>query len=472
MKVTIEPPLGLNEIGGRSNNEDSIFPRKGTATTSERLFLVCDGVGGSNKGEEASRLVSKNLDHYFRNTPPIPVADQQYLDKALAWVEGSVLSSYAQEHPECRGMSTTLTLLHFGPAGATLAWVGDSRIYQVRNGQIIYVTKDHSLVNELVKQGQITEAEAETHPQKNVIMRAISGKENPTEIERHQITDIQAGDYFFLCSDGILESYNDRQLATLLASGKSIPVIIAEIDENCRQRSRDNYSCYLVQIESVSEGEAGTQASYTGHSNQTTSAITTPSPASPLSRILPLVGAGIGGLIVGMLLMLLFRGNSPLPPAGYISQEAFAEKLAEIATARLQQKLAEVGADKEEQKAAWEAEKQEIEKYKPLFEGGVNISLERGKKVKIEVNVGKTSPPTPEEKQGSDDADPEKEAASKLDGKTVEGKELEAETGAVDPTENKKQDPSEESDPTETAPQPEEDGKGSGNTSEPDSKEV
>ena len=102
-------------------------------------------------------------------------------------------------------MATTLTMVSVGASGITLAHIGDSRIYQFRQGEIIYQTEDHSLVNSLVKLGKISKEEALTHPQKNVIIRAIQGSEHPTEADVVLLKDIQAGDYFFMCTDGVLE---------------------------------------------------------------------------------------------------------------------------------------------------------------------------------------------------------------------------------------------------------------------------
>ena len=85
------------------------------------------------------------------------------------------LDKIVAKNPEYKGMATTLTYLHLSPEGAIIAWAGDSRVYHIRDGKILFKTEDHSLVNQLVQAGQITEEEAAHHPQKNVILRAVIG---------------------------------------------------------------------------------------------------------------------------------------------------------------------------------------------------------------------------------------------------------------------------------------------------------
>ena len=257
MAINIQQIVFLHQIGKRKNNEDSIFPFEGaTNVVSDRLFMVCDGVGGANKGEVASYMVCQSFEQYFKEQPPQNV-DAAYLTLALRFVEAK-LSGYAAEHPECSGMATTLTLLYFDDKlnKATIAWCGDSRVYQVRKGEILQVTSDHSLVNELVKRGELTVQQAASHPQRNVILRAISGADNPTKIDVAETTDMQAGDYFFMCSDGILESIDDRMLSTLLINET---VDLEErrdlIKELCSISSHDNFSMYLLRLGEIVQNE-------------------------------------------------------------------------------------------------------------------------------------------------------------------------------------------------------------------------
>ena len=243
-------PLSLNEIGKRENNEDSIYPRKGDAKSKDNLFLVCDGVGGSAKGEIASKLACESFANYFtQNT--IKVSNSQYLNNALVFTEES-FDNYINNYPTSKGMGTTITLLHFHEAGATISHCGDSRVYQIRNGNVIYKTQDHSYLNAMIESGAMTLEEAKNHPKRNVILRAVQGSSvKKTEVDTEIVSDIKNDDYFFLCSDGILESVSDDKLSLILKKDISDKKKIDEIHDLCKNQSKDNFSAYLIKIKSV-----------------------------------------------------------------------------------------------------------------------------------------------------------------------------------------------------------------------------
>jgi PPM family protein phosphatase len=261
MKIIINNPKAINHIGGRNNNEDSIYPLLGNATANDKLFLVCDGVGGSEKGEVASRIVCDKFAEYF-NQNPIDESNEAYIDMALQYTENA-FDNYIAENPDSKGMGTTLTLLNFHKNGAAIAHIGDSRVYQFRNGQIMFQTSDHSLVNDLFKAGVINEEQAKDHPRKNVISRAIQGNVvKPTNADVSIITDLQAGDYFFLCSDGILENITDFEIGQILSENISNDDKMEQISKRCKENPNDNFSAYLVQLENV-EGFASSKSEET-----------------------------------------------------------------------------------------------------------------------------------------------------------------------------------------------------------------
>ena len=133
-----------------------------------------------------------------------------------------MFNKYFENHSDAKGMGTTLTLLHFNDAGATVSHCGDSRVYQLREGKIIHKTNDHSYLNYMVDSGAMSAEEAENHPKKNVILRAIQGSSvKKTELETQIISDILEEDYFFLCTDGILESITDDILERILSKDTS-----------------------------------------------------------------------------------------------------------------------------------------------------------------------------------------------------------------------------------------------------------
>lgn len=250
MVISIHQPHALHEVGQREHNEDSIYPVKGTATASDTLLIVCDGVGGAARGEIASRLAADSFAEYFKANPPQAATDETYWNAAFEHTQ-TAFDSYIKVTPMSKGMGTTLTLLHLHAEGVTLVHIGDSRIYHVRGEDILFETEDHSLVKQLVKQGIITPEEAIDHPRRNVITRAIQGNAYPSKIDVHTITDIQAGDYFFLCTDGILESISNENLTTILNLSLDNAAKMEELKKKCEKKSRDNFSAYLVQIKEI-----------------------------------------------------------------------------------------------------------------------------------------------------------------------------------------------------------------------------
>lgn len=246
MIITIGKPSAVSEKGGRLNNEDAIYPLPESPYSNQKLFLVCDGVGGSEKGEVASALACE----YFRIYFGAFLEDEpsaEFIHKALQYTELH-FDHYVTSHADSRGMATTLCLIHIGSFGATFAHVGDSRIYQFRNGKIRYKTEDHSLVNSLVKLGKITEEEAISHPQKNVIIRAIQGTDHPTEVDVVLVSDIQPGDFLFMCTDGVLETLTDQKLSAIFESNNDPDSIKDAIMESCKDKTRDNFSFYIIPV--------------------------------------------------------------------------------------------------------------------------------------------------------------------------------------------------------------------------------
>ncbi len=248
MKITIEVPVCLNSVGGRNNNEDSVFPELGKASDQDRLFLVCDGVGGAEKGEVASRLVCEAVSEYVQEQTSL-FPDRSFFDRILKHAEKK-LSEHVLAFPTCFGMKTTLTLLWITQRGIYIGWCGDSRVYQFRNGQVIYRTEDHSLVNEMVRRGELTEEEAQNHPHNNVILRAVAGMDEPSSMDVAFTDEVEAGDIFMLCTDGVNEQLTDSQFAELSSLG-DIELMSDQIDAFCSENSNDNYSLYLVQIAQV-----------------------------------------------------------------------------------------------------------------------------------------------------------------------------------------------------------------------------
>ncbi len=249
MNITIGKPCAVSEKGGRLNNEDSIFPLPEAVNTDQKLFLVCDGVGGAEKGEIASSLACDAFQTFF-STFCEEEPTSEFVNRAIRYVE-TRFDDYVVIHPEAKGMATTLTMAFLGNAGITLAHVGDSRIYYFRQGKILYQTEDHSLVNAWIKIGKITPEEALHHPQRNVITRAIQGTDRRTEADVVRLEDIKGGDYLFMCSDGVLERLNNEELTSIFQTAESTEEIKNKIMDACSEKTRDNFSFYIIPIQNV-----------------------------------------------------------------------------------------------------------------------------------------------------------------------------------------------------------------------------
>lgn len=250
MKIVIGKPCAVSEKGGRANNEDCVYPSSECVDSNQRLFLVCDGVGGAARGEVASALACDAMQTFFDTFLDHTEPSTDFIQRAVHYSE-THFDTYLQAHPEAAGMATTLALAYVGKERLTLAHIGDSRIYYLRNGRVLYRSEDHSVVNSLVRLGRITPEEAHTHPQRHQILRAIQGSHRSTEADVIEWDDIQPGDWLFLCSDGVLEQLDESLLSQLFVSSNSPAEIKEQILELCAGKTRDNYSFYLIPIQKV-----------------------------------------------------------------------------------------------------------------------------------------------------------------------------------------------------------------------------
>ena len=250
MNITLERPFAATEKGMRKNNEDFILPLSELANSGQRLFMVCDGVGGAEKGEIASALACDSFQSFFNTFLDEDDPSEDFLNRAVHYTE-SRFDEYVVQHPEAKGMATTMTLLYIGVSGITIAHIGDSRIYQFREGSIIYETNDHSLVHSWVDLGIITKEEAAVHPQKNVITRAIMGADNSVNADVVFISDVLDGDMFFMCTDGVTECFSNEDLTKVFSSDKNAELIKDTIVEYCSDKAKDNFSFYIIPIQSI-----------------------------------------------------------------------------------------------------------------------------------------------------------------------------------------------------------------------------
>lgn len=261
MKFKIKA-YNLQELGQRTNQEDSLFPALGKSTSDDRLFVLCDGMGGHEKGEVASATVCATLSRVILSAwhPDEVLSDELFLQALSAAYD----ALDAKDNGEERKMGTTLTFLCLHSSGATVAHIGDSRIYQLRPAsknspaRIVFRTQDHSLVNDLVKIGEITEEEAKHHPQKNVITRAMQPcQEHRAKADIAHLTDILPGDYFYMCSDGMLEEASDENILNIITKPNATDEQKLEMLRNVTEENKDNHTAHLIHIDGV-EGVSAT----------------------------------------------------------------------------------------------------------------------------------------------------------------------------------------------------------------------
>lgn len=258
MKYILKP-LSIYELGQRTNQEDSIYPEMGKATPDDRLFIVCDGMGGHDSGEIASQTVCKTMSQYVLSY--LSSEDTFTTEQFNQALSAAYDALDEKDNGATKKMGTTMTFLKFHREGCLLAHIGDSRIYHIRpSKKDLFHTKDHSLVNDLVDIGELTPEEAKTSNQKNVITRAMQPNldKRPKADIKH-ITDIRPGDYFFMCSDGMLEETEDSDLLNILSDPETSDEGKLEILTKVSENNRDNHSAYLIHVmDVISEKEKQT----------------------------------------------------------------------------------------------------------------------------------------------------------------------------------------------------------------------
>lgn len=255
MKITLHQPYSFCQVGARDYQEDCRFPDADEPKQYAPFFVVCDGVGGSEKGEVASRTVCEAFATALADTD----WDKPFLNSDFKTALDFVYKSmHKAANSTNRDMATTLTFAAFHAEGCTVAHIGDSRIYHVRPHKgILYRSDDHSLVNALVHSGNLTPEEAINHPNSNVITRCICVPEDGQELASATvmlIEDIVAGDYIFLCSDGVLHKLTEEALVDILSSDLSDKEKMNRIAQMCIH-SDDNNTAYLIPISQVQKDE-------------------------------------------------------------------------------------------------------------------------------------------------------------------------------------------------------------------------
>ena len=228
----------------RQANEDSYYARA-------PLFAVADGMGGAQAGEVASRIAAGA----FERGPRDSEASAEGQLEEIAQKANREIHRLAQEDSSRAGMGTTLTAAMLRDDEVAFGHVGDSRAYLLRDGQLKRLTKDHSLVEELRRQGRLTEEQAEEHPQRSIITRAL-GPEPDVNVDTMTFP-ARDGDVFLLCSDGLTTMVSDDEMQQILASSKSLRgAVNGLVAAANRAGGRDNITAVAFRVGDADAKEA------------------------------------------------------------------------------------------------------------------------------------------------------------------------------------------------------------------------
>lgn len=226
----------------RSNNQDSVY-------AGPRLLALADGMGGHAAGEVASKVVIAAL---------APLDDDEPGDDLLGQLRDAVLSGNSAiselvaGDPDLDGMGTTLTAVLFAGSKLGLVHIGDSRAYLVRDGELSQITHDDTFVQSLIDEGRITEEEAANHPQRSLLLRALTGHEVEPSLA---VREARAGDRYLLCSDGLTGPVSEETLAEALRIADPQQCADRMIELALKGGGPDNVTVIIADVVDVEFGE-------------------------------------------------------------------------------------------------------------------------------------------------------------------------------------------------------------------------
>lgn len=226
----------------RTHNEDAVL-----CCPALSLWAVADGMGGHQRGEVASALA---LDTLLEATQ-----QGESLEHAAHSANAAIIAAGEQD-PDSAGMGTTLVAVRFSGAQFELAWVGDSRAYRVSGQGIEQVSRDHSLVQELVDAGQLSQDEARNHPRRNVVTRCLGQAELALDVSVVRGA-LNPGELLLLCSDGLSGEMRDEQIQQLCAAAGTLDELVEQLIAGANQAGgRDNISCIVIGLAVVEQIDA------------------------------------------------------------------------------------------------------------------------------------------------------------------------------------------------------------------------
>lgn len=221
----------------RPYNEDALLDM-----TARRVWVVADGMGGHSAGDVASQMLVDRIERFVLDTPDFGIDELRQMIE----VANREIFQYAHVHLDGKTMGSTVVLLFLQDGYFHCLWVGDSRIYLLRDNHLVQKTRDHSQVMELVEQGLLAEEDAEKHPLANVITRAV-GVEETVRIDQ-QSGQLLHGDQFLLCSDGLTKELSNSEIHQIMCADSVNQSGLALLHAALVRGANDNVTCALIKV--------------------------------------------------------------------------------------------------------------------------------------------------------------------------------------------------------------------------------
>ncbi len=241
VQVGLKTDRGLK----RSNNEDAVF-----VIPEDKVYMIADGLGGYNSGEVASGKTVSILADFIKERP---ISEVRGAEKICAYIVDAIKSvnkdvwELANSKDDYKNMATTLVFVYINRNNAYIANVGDSRAYLYRNGKIIQLTEDHSIVADKVAAGELTKEEARLHPDRNKLTRAVGVE--PDVVPNVYEIKLEAEDLILLCTDGLYSELCDEQIAGILDLKKNMSEICTDlVTEANRVGGNDNITVVCLKL--------------------------------------------------------------------------------------------------------------------------------------------------------------------------------------------------------------------------------
>jgi len=313
---------GITDIGAvRTNNEDAYWiddRDRGARNSKEvELIIVADGMGGHEKGEEASRIAVEVIRSHLAGRAWDELELAQNLNDAINDANVEIRRSDAGQADSLKGMGTTIAIALLSDRQALIGWVGDSRIYRARNGHLKRLTDDHSFVEQLVRSGEITEEEARTHPLRNRITSALGPFARPPEVGI-ELVDLEPKDALLLCTDGMWEPLLDSELEGQIVGRKIDDALQGAVGSAIAAGGTDNITAVVASPDVKIPGP--------GPVDRIRASSRSVEKRIGRTRLLATAGAIVGPLVVVLILAVWWGSGAGTVGAGWEIRELRFEK--------------------------------------------------------------------------------------------------------------------------------------------------